>query len=780
MGKGQIVAVLQLGGEFTTDADGNMSHSGGEAHAMLVKSDWTFSAFKQEISSTLNNLKVDQFLFKYFLPRNNRTLISISNDKDLRRMVEFHAESETTYIYVIKKVDNRPLNIVADWGTTVDATADVPTTPDGSKRQKVCAAWKDVITGVGQVFEGPKDFRDALHKYAIAHKFHYRFIKNDASRVTAECTGEDCPWRIHASKSTAKKDFMIKKISESHTCESETVKSHRLASQRWVASVIKEKLRDSPNYRPRDIANDLQQEYGLCLNYSQAWRGRTIAQRELYSSHEEACIQLPLFCERIKDTNPGSVATVVTMEDSKFCFFVAFSASLHGFEHGCRPLLFLDVVSPKPNKQWKLLTASSFDGEGDVFPVAFTVVDAENHGNWHWFLEQLKSSLSTSRAITFISNGEDGLWDEVPLVFPDSHHGYCIDFLIEEFKMQLEDAWTEEVRDSMVDLLKKAIYSCTVDEFNQYMEQIKGESEKLAEWLLETKPERWSDAHFKGSRYGQYSCNISNTIVDWMPLRYELSVVQLVDTIRCKLMETMYTRRESSNEWAGVVTPAANQKLQEELSKAQSLDVVPTESDGEGNLFKVCGDSVNVVNMETYDCTCRKWHVSGLPCTHAMAVFERTGQYAYDYCVKYFTTECYRLTYAMSINPIPDAVLPPTALTDPSQSPATYAFPLRTRRRVGRPKEKPADPRITVKRGVRCSRCKGYGHNKATCKIPISGEALPPADLALPVALPSADLALSVALPSPELALTEALPSPELALTEALPSPEPALSDVHN
>jgi hypothetical protein len=50
-------------------------------------------------------------VFKYFLPRNNRTLISISNDKDLRRMVEFHAESETTYIYVIKKVDNRYLSL---------------------------------------------------------------------------------------------------------------------------------------------------------------------------------------------------------------------------------------------------------------------------------------------------------------------------------------------------------------------------------------------------------------------------------------------------------------------------------------------------------------------------------------------------------------------------------------------------------------------------------------------------------------------------------------------
>lgn len=107
MAKGQIVAVLQIGGEFTTDADGHMSYSGGEAHAMFVQSDWTFSEFKKEISSTLNNLKLDQFAFKYFLPKNDKTLISISNDKDLWRMVEFHAESETTDIYVMKKTDNR-------------------------------------------------------------------------------------------------------------------------------------------------------------------------------------------------------------------------------------------------------------------------------------------------------------------------------------------------------------------------------------------------------------------------------------------------------------------------------------------------------------------------------------------------------------------------------------------------------------------------------------------------------------------------------------------------
>jgi hypothetical protein len=604
-----------------------------------------------------------------------------------------------------------------------DALADcavIATTPDGSKRQKICASWENAITGAGQVFQSAKEFRDALHKYAIAHRFHYKFVKNDSSRVTAECTDGGCAWRIHASKSHSK-EFMVKKVFGTHTCESETIKTHRLASQKWVASVIKEKIRDSPNYRPRDIANDLQREYGLCLNYSQAWRGKAIARKELYSSDEEACNQLPWFCQRIVETNPGSVATVVALEDSKFRFFVAFHASLHGFEHGCRHLLFLDVISVRSNKHWKLLAATSVDGEGDIFPVALSVVDDENKENWHWFLEQLNDSLPALGAITFISNGKNGLWDEVSLIFPDSYHGYHVNCFIEEFKQQLDGSWSEEVKDTMVAHLEKAIYSCKVDEFNQYVELIKTESDKLAEWLLETKPERWSDAFFKGSRLGQYTCNVSETISDWIPSRYELSVVQLVDTIRCNLMEMMYTRRESSNTWTELLTPSANQKLQEQMNKALTLNVVcSTGNDGNGHVFEVCDDSVNVVNIDTWECTCRKWHVSGIPCSHAIAVFDRTEQCPLDYCSKYFTTECYRLTYAMSINPIPD-VFVPTAAGDPSQGTMTLlSSPILTRRQVGRPKEKPADPRIAIKRAVRCSRCKGYGHNKATCKVPIS------------------------------------------------------------
>ncbi|XP_038988890.1 uncharacterized protein LOC103709707 isoform X2 [Phoenix dactylifera] len=656
------------------------------------------------------NYNANSFSIKYCLPNNKQTLITVSNDKDLKRMVDFHADSEMTVVYVLKKVENRTTrSVVADSGTPTDTMTATVATYEDAKRRKLYANWDGMITGVGQKFDSSRAFRDALHKYAIVNSFMYRFIKNDRCHVTAECTAEDCPWRVHASRLSGKQELMIKKMNGTHTCGKEmSKKCYRLASQRWVASIIKDKLRYTPNYKPRDVADDLQREYGLSLNYAQAWRGKFLARKELYNSHEEACNQLPWFCNRIIETNPGSVATLQTSDDSKFRLFVAFHASLSGFEHGCRPLIFLDVISLKANKQWKLLAATTVDGENDIFPVAFSAVEMESSENWHWFLEQLKSALTMPHNLTFISNGQDGL-EEIPRVFEDSNHGYSVHHLIANFKTQLEDSWTQEIKDAMVDHLNRAVYACKADEFNECIEGIKAESKELAEWVLDTKPERWSDAFFKGLRYGCYSSRTVETFNGWVSERNELSLVQMVDMIRCKLMEMVYTRRQTSNTWAEQLTPSINQKVQDEMIKARNLKVICSM----GNVFEVHDDSINVVNIENWECTCRRWQVTGLPCMHALAVFQHIDRCMYDYCSKYFTTECYCLTYSLSINPIPDVGRP--SCTDPSH--CTFACP-RTRRLAGRPKEKPADPRIAIKRAVRCSRCKEFGHNKQTCKAP--------------------------------------------------------------
>ena len=83
--------------------------------------------------------------------------------------------------------------------------------------QDTTGPWDSITMDVGQEFENVRTFRDELCKYAFAKGFRYRFIKNEHTRVTAKCAKENCSWRIHASRSSRKQTFVIKKMNNVHT-----------------------------------------------------------------------------------------------------------------------------------------------------------------------------------------------------------------------------------------------------------------------------------------------------------------------------------------------------------------------------------------------------------------------------------------------------------------------------------------------------------------------------------------------------------------------------------
>ena len=106
MVEGTIVAICQYGGEFVTNSDGSLSYSGGEARAVDVGHDMLLEDFKSEIASTFD-IDISGMSIKYFLPSNRRVLITISNDKDLQRMVSYNVHAMSTEVYILNKVDNR-------------------------------------------------------------------------------------------------------------------------------------------------------------------------------------------------------------------------------------------------------------------------------------------------------------------------------------------------------------------------------------------------------------------------------------------------------------------------------------------------------------------------------------------------------------------------------------------------------------------------------------------------------------------------------------------------
>ncbi|XP_022722070.1 uncharacterized protein LOC111279312 [Durio zibethinus] len=740
----KIIAICQSGGDFVTNKDGSLSYNGGEAYAVDIDQQTRLSDFKSEIAEMFS-FSSDNMSIKYFLPGNKKTLITISKDKDLQRMLNFLGDSATVDVFIMseeaaaRNVSNMPASrssrttvseavvpMVAPVSAAVGMTNTIDQVgmemPDENpldcmpinivdeNHHKAAQQWGNTITGVDQRFSSFSEFREALHKYSIAHGFAYRYKKNDSHRVTVKCKSQGCPWRIYASRLSTTQLICIKKMNTKHTCEGAAVKAGYRATRGWVGSIIKEKLKVSPNYKPKDIADDIRREYGIQLNYSQAWRAKEIAREQLQGSYKEAYNLLPFFCEKIKETNPGSIVTFTTKDDSSFHrLFVSFHASISGFQQGCRPLIFLDSTTLNSKYQGILLAATAADAEDGIFPVAFAVVDAENEDNWTWFLRELKSAVSTSSQLTFVADFQNGLKRALADVFDKCYHSYCLRHLAEKLNRDLKGQFSHEARRFMINDFYAAAYAPRPEGFQHSAENIKGISPEAYNWVIQSEPEHWANAFFEGARYNHMTSNFGQQFYSWVSEAHEFPITQMIDVLRGKMMESIYKRRVDSSQWLTKLTPCNEEKLQKETAVARSLQVLLTH----GSIFEVRGESVDVVNIDHWDCSCKGWQLAGLPCCHAIAVFDCISRSPYDYCSRYFTTESFHLTYAESIHPVPNVDRP---VQDELLEAAVAVTPPPTKRPPGRPKMKQAESIDIIKRQLQCSKCKGLGHNKKTCK----------------------------------------------------------------
>lgn len=80
--------------------DGSLTYNGGDAYAIDIDQHTQLKDFKLEVSEMFN-CNADSISIKYFLPGNKKTLITISKDKDLERMINFLGDTLTADVFII-------------------------------------------------------------------------------------------------------------------------------------------------------------------------------------------------------------------------------------------------------------------------------------------------------------------------------------------------------------------------------------------------------------------------------------------------------------------------------------------------------------------------------------------------------------------------------------------------------------------------------------------------------------------------------------------------------
>ncbi|KAA0025135.1 MuDRA-like transposase [Cucumis melo var. makuwa] len=127
---------------------------------------------------------------------------------------------------------------------------------------------------------------------------------------------------------------------------------------------------------------------------------------------------------------------------------------------------------------------------------------------------------------------------------------------------------------------------------------------------------RWSRVHYPGRRYNMMTTNIVESMNSILKEPRDLSIALFLENVRALLLQRWFwMRREEGIKVTSTLTKWAELVIQKKQERALTMKVNPIDC----YQFHVKDlDKEEVVNLQTKECTCKKFQAEQLPCSHAV------------------------------------------------------------------------------------------------------------------------------------------------------------------
>ncbi|KAF2297416.1 hypothetical protein GH714_023265 [Hevea brasiliensis] len=158
---------------------------------------------------------------------------------------------------------------------------------------------------------------------------------------------------------------------------------NRLANAKWVAKEFMERFRRNPDYGIDDMMFDLQEKYRLSVSKWVCYRARTRALKLIRGILKAHYAKLGSYMAELKSFDREGRFELLTNATGPRGqpvfkrFYVGFSSLKKGYLEGCRPCICLDGCSLKTEVGGALLSAVGRDGNSQMFPISWCVVEGE-------------------------------------------------------------------------------------------------------------------------------------------------------------------------------------------------------------------------------------------------------------------------------------------------------------------------------------------------------------------------------------------------------------------
>lgn len=415
--------------------------------------------------------------------------------------------------------------------------------------------------------------RTAVLNEVVLRGLSYKPTHSDKKRWFLVCKGKaawSCPFELRATASDG--GFIIRKVID-HTCPSTVHDGWRQAQKTTsIASRHRTTVESFRDTKPAQIRAAERSQYGNTTSYKQAWRARHHILQQHEGQEGAGFARLPHLLERADacgTLNEGNCAYTIETTGSEPRLisdfhsaprdpaqivpphtFLAYFACPHVCQQAYREMrkvIMVDGCHLKGPYKLILLVAVGLDGEGNILPIAWGVVWAENKDNWRAFLDFLINSLKKThdrrlRSTIFVTDRQKGLIPALEEGFIDGkpRHFFCIHHISGNI--------AEEYGQGARKLFMSLAYATTKEAFRQILDKIDKEGAGgLKDYIEKIPAERWARCFVEHHRFGQFTSNLAESINSvWLEQR-ELPILQCFQAIWHYIMDTCFKRREEAS-----------------------------------------------------------------------------------------------------------------------------------------------------------------------------------------------------------------------------------------
>ncbi|KAK5775045.1 hypothetical protein PVK06_042912 [Gossypium arboreum] len=282
----------------------------------------------------------------------------------------------------------------------------------------------------------------------------YKVAVSKPTLYIGECwkSGEGCNWRVRAAFIQNSQMWEIRKFVGPHTCTSTRMtEDHRKLDSKTICTCIMPIVKDMPTIKVSVLIAEIQARFQYRVSYRKAWIAKQMAMEQLYGDFDASYNELQGWIAAMREYVPGTVIELQTrpyygpddqLQLGKRIFhrmFWTFDPCVPAFPH-CKPFVQVDGTWLYGKYTQILLIAVAQDGNRNVLPIAFAIVDKENMESWEFFLTNLRRYVISNDNICIISDRGKGLIAAIRRSGVPWRSVYCIRHIAANFIRDYKNA----------------------------------------------------------------------------------------------------------------------------------------------------------------------------------------------------------------------------------------------------------------------------------------------------------------------------------------------------